>query len=325
MGMDSDLSDIEAEPLTSSEEEQGEAKTTEEQFKKECSSLSQTTFFLGLLNIFATTAIAFGKPQHLWLFYGVKSFVLIPIWWFEVTVRHAAFFWIFDFCWVANMIFGLYMLLSFLNAVPASLQGIMFLIFYSTALGPLAWACLILFNGMVLHSAEKIASIFIHLTPTIVTWTFMAYPEQIEQAWPGRFPGAAYITSKTFPEIYWAGFSFYLAWLLPYSIWLLSVGVYFPSWGFNTVFEDLYKKNKLKKVFNKCGLMHIRTHAFIYLIVHMLGVALSYTWPGFCVLNLGIHFGFGIFVIVSSSWWGAGYYGHLLGQRSIEAPANDQE
>ena len=44
--------------------------------------------------------------------------------------------------------------------------------------GPLALAAILLNNSLVLHELENMASCFIHLTPTLLTWTMRWYPEK---------------------------------------------------------------------------------------------------------------------------------------------------
>jgi len=286
--------------------------------------LSQLTFSLGIFNLIATSWIIGRWPQYLWVFYGVKCFILIPTWWAKVIQRYNGGLWIFDFCWVANLLFGLYMAVSFFGAVTDErYQRSFFLCFYAIALGPLGWACLVLHNGLVLHSVERTASLFIHMTPTVVAWTIVTFPEEMAKTWPGRFPGAQALAEVELLDLYMHGFLAYVCWLALYATWLLSIGVNCDCGGplgkYNTVFDDLYKKHNLADTFTKwTGTSNIRVHASLYLLLHCIACAMAFGWPLVCLRCNWAHLGFGLVLVGCSTWWGAGYYDYLLSRKYMK-------
>merc|ERR1712107_365138 len=110
-----------------------------------------------------------------------------------------------------------------------------FITFYACGLGPLSWACLLLGNGFVFHSIEKISSLFIHITPSLVLWTVTFHNEKLTETWPGRFPTTLEMNTWGKREIFYHGVQFYAVWLLLHSVWLLTHGVTCPQRGLATV------------------------------------------------------------------------------------------
>lgn len=290
----------------------------EEHEKLEEEGLSQASFFFGIVNLVMTSMIIAKIPQHLWVFYGAKCVTLIPIWWGRVIQRHNGGLWILDFCWVANLCFGMYMVTSIFGAVPAWLHIHCFQTFFAVALGPLGWACLVLHNGLVLHSVERTASLFIHMTPTLVAWTLVYYTDEVAEAWPGRFPGRQAIAEINLWTLYSHGFGFYLIWLFLHSVWLLSVGVRCPGAGYSTVFDDLYQKHSLSNIFTEwTGLEGVRCHAALYLLLHCICCSIAFLWPLLCLRCNWAHTGFALWLVGCSTWWGAGYHDFILGKKYI--------
>merc|ERR1719456_2188556 len=113
----------------------------------EAEGLSRITFFAGIVNVVVTTVIFCKWPADLWIFYGIECALFIPLWWFKMTTEMKGVCFILDFCWCTSVIFGLYMLFSYLEMVPTQWQRAAFLVFYSCGLGPMSWACIVLFAG----------------------------------------------------------------------------------------------------------------------------------------------------------------------------------
>ena len=75
-------------------------------------------------------------------------------------------YWVFSFsCLSTNYGFTHSLLPKF------TYTGVLYLIGFGIANGPLGWAAMMLNNAMVFHSLEHMASLFIHAGPPVVTWT----------------------------------------------------------------------------------------------------------------------------------------------------------
>jgi len=243
---------------------------------------SKTSFSLGLINVSATSMILVGLPEYFWLWYCLKCVILIPAWFMAVSKNYAGALFALDYCWVMNISFGVvYTAMIFFDSMPEWFQYNLFLTFWASALGPLGWACLLLQNGLVLHSVERLTSLFIHMSPTVTCWTIMKFNEDVQRLWPGRFPTRHQIATVTFGDLYVRGFGIYIAWWVLHGVWLLAIGVHCPKNGKNTVFDGIYQDNKA--FFKKyTGSDSIRVHASLYLAIHCAAVALSFVWPPLC-------------------------------------------
>jgi len=80
-------------------------------------------------------------------------------------------YFLLDFCYFANTLFLLY-LFVFPNSC------FLFKICFAFTSGPLSWAIALWKNSMVFHSLDKMTSLFIHLTPSLVVWTIRWNPSE---------------------------------------------------------------------------------------------------------------------------------------------------
>jgi len=289
-----------------------EVKATSKKMAAE--GLSQVAFFVGVVNI-AVTGFVLGRyPEYIWVLYVFKVLTYIPAWFIEVTKRFNASLWVLDFCWVSNISLGSYMLLNLLmgERIPAEVQRWAFNWFFATALGPLSWAALALQNGLIFHSIERTASLFIHFTPSMVAWTLRWSPELMTRTWPGHFTEEM-LAMADLGDIYRAGITAYTIWITLHAAWLLSVGVDAPKGGSSTVFGELYEKHQLGQKFEKAfGVKTIRGHAAIYLAIHGACCSICFAWSMLCYRYWIVHTAWCLLVFVSSVWMGAGYYMYIF-------------
>lgn len=182
----------------------------------------------------------------------------------------------------------------------------------ASALGPLSWACLALHNGLVFHSIEKTASLFIHFTPTMVAWTLRWFPDDVSEIWPSRFPRHSLHVAEL-GELYLAGLIPYLLWLVLHALWLITIGVNCPEKGYATVFDGLYVKNKLDAKFTSLfGCSGIRWHAAIYLMIHAITCSFAFVWAVLCYRFFWLHTLWGAALYLAAAWSGAGYYNFVF-------------
>lgn len=292
----------------------GEIEKTQESLKME--GLSQLSFTLGVLNLIFLVFVFAKAPQHIWVVYGLEAVVLIPAWWVQMIKEYNGHFFIVDFCWITNVLGTTYMLLSIPGLIPASFQLFAFQFFYACALGPLSWAAMILHNGMVFHSIEKITSLFIHYLPCVVVYAIVHHSDRVQESWPGRFPTKAEFEETTMLSMYKYGTIFYFTWLFFHGAWLLTIGVDFPKRGWATVFDNLYGRMDLGPKFTKLtGFTTIRGHAATYLGLHCFGCQLSFLWPAWCLRLKALHVFWLVAVLTSSVWSGAGYYDFVFAKK----------
>mmetsp|Transcript_71756 Transcript_71756/g.126668 ORF Transcript_71756/g.126668 Transcript_71756/m.126668 type:complete len:360 (-) Transcript_71756:60-1139(-) len=293
-----------------------EAVDKEGQQLQEQDGLSQMSFFLGVLNVPFLCLVLAWLPDYLWIAYCAETFFLIPAFYVNVRRIYNGALFLLDFCWVGSAFFAFYFLGLMFEVVPMGLREPLFLVFYASALGPLGWACIALHNGLIFHSAQKIASLFIHMSPTFVAWTIVYYPEKLADTWPGRFPNRDALQEIRLSEVYAYGFGAYFVWLVLHGAWLLTDGIHCPERGLNTVFADLYDKRNLAKMFEqRTGLRSLRSHAALYLMIHCFLCALCFVWSVLCFRFVVLHMVFGVVLFLSSAWAGAGYYEYVMARK----------
>lgn len=283
--------------------------------------LSQTSFFAGVVALVIGTSVFWHYPEHFWLLYTLQNMLFIPAWVLTMVRVYNGYLFALDFCWLLNICFTIMMVMLGFDLIPAPLRPTCYLAFFSCAVGPLGWATIILHNGLIFHSIEKMTSIFIHAYPLVTCLAMRLYPERLALAWPGRFPTADEFDAITSYDSVRMAALVYMAWWIPYSLWLLTVGIHQPALGRPTVFNNLYERADLgpKLVAVTGGLATtVRTHAAIYLSLHLALVALSLLWPMACAASLKVHGASVVVTLLSASWAGAGHYDFLFAKKYVQ-------
>jgi hypothetical protein len=155
-----------------------------------------------------------------------------------------------DLCWVMNFLMPVYCCSRALALYApayhplgdgatslASLEagGNAFAVMFALGNGPLGWSVLALGNALVFHDSLQTAVTFIHLTPILFTWCVRWHSAAVDAAWPGLFP------VQEAPDLLLLPALAYLAWWLPYTAWLLLLGIRLPQRGHDTVYEGIRK------------------------------------------------------------------------------------
>lgn len=126
-------------------------------------------FTLGVSNIGLSAFIGGRWPEHYWIWHMVKFPLLFAYRTLQYRLHHWHYF-LFDFCYVANVLFCV-----FCTLMPTSRP--MFLVCFVFANGPLLWAIPTWRNSLVFHSMDKITSLLIHISPAISLWGLTRHGE----------------------------------------------------------------------------------------------------------------------------------------------------
>ncbi|KAI7989959.1 putative membrane protein C776.05 [Camellia lanceoleosa] len=156
--------------------------------------INKVTHFCGVLGFGAFCFILGARPQDIPYVYCLFYFIFVPLRWIYYRFKKWHYY-LLDFCYYANTIF-LIMLLFY----PKNEK--LFMVCFSFAEGPLAWALIVWRCSLVFSSVDKLVSVLIHLLPGIVFFTirwwdpaFFAamHPEGTAQraSWP-------YVESKSY-------------------------------------------------------------------------------------------------------------------------------
>ena len=152
--------------------------------------INKITHLLSVLGFCGFFFLLGASPQHVPIVYCLLYFVFVPLRWIYYRFKKWHYF-LLDFCYYANTIF-----LVFLLYYPTNEK--LFLVCFSFAEGPLAWALIVWRCSLVFSSLDKVVSVFIHLFPGIVFFTIRWWnPETLAAM---RAEGAA-IRRVTWPYV----------------------------------------------------------------------------------------------------------------------------
>lgn len=137
-----------------------QAKKIAKQAEEHERFITKVTYFLGVVG-FGTFCFLLGsRPQDVPYLYCSLFLVMAPLRWIYYRFKKWHYY-LLDFCYYANAIF-IVMILFF------PMHEKLFMICFSFAEGPLAWAIIIWRCSLVFSSFDKIVSVLIHLLPGIV-------------------------------------------------------------------------------------------------------------------------------------------------------------
>ncbi|XP_073007670.1 glycerophosphocholine acyltransferase 1 [Typha latifolia] len=125
--------------------------------------LLKVTHLLGVLGFGAFCFILGARPQDVPYVYCLFYVTFVPLRWIYYRYKKWHYY-LLDFCYYANTFF-LVMLLFF----PKNEK--LFMVCFSFAEGPLAWALIVWRCSLVFSSLDKLVSVLIHLLPGIVFFT----------------------------------------------------------------------------------------------------------------------------------------------------------
>ncbi|KAL3625331.1 glycerophosphocholine acyltransferase [Castilleja foliolosa] len=125
--------------------------------------INKVTHLLGVLGFGGFCFILGSRPQDVRYLYCLFYVIFVPLRWIYYRYKKWHYY-LLDFCYYANTIF-LIMLLCY----PKNEK--LFMVCFSFAEGPLAWALIVWRCSLVFNSMDKIVSVFIHLLPGLVFFT----------------------------------------------------------------------------------------------------------------------------------------------------------
>lgn len=125
--------------------------------------MDKISFTMGVLNISICQYFLFNQPKAFWIWFSV----VIPILMYSRLKhfrRKGWHYFLLDFCY-----FTILSTFVHLYFTPHSL--LLFRIIFIYANGPLTWAIVLWRSSFVFHDYDKITSVYIHILPSILTFT----------------------------------------------------------------------------------------------------------------------------------------------------------
>ncbi|KAL5572416.1 hypothetical protein UlMin_022013 [Ulmus minor] len=125
--------------------------------------INKVTHMMGVLSFGGFCFLLGGRPQDIRYVYCLFYIIFVPLRWIYYRFKKWHYY-LLDFCYYANTIF-----LVDLLFYPRNEK--LFMICFSFAEGPLAWALIVWRCSLVFSSLDKLVSVLIHLLPGIVFFT----------------------------------------------------------------------------------------------------------------------------------------------------------
>ncbi|KMZ69557.1 Integral membrane protein [Zostera marina] len=125
--------------------------------------ITKVTHLVGVLGYGGFCYLLGARPQDIPYVYCFFYVIFVPLRWMYYRYKKWHYY-LLDFCYYANTIF-IVMLLFYPNNEK------FFMVCFSFAEGPLAWAIIVWRCSLVFSSADKIVSVLIHLLPGIAFFT----------------------------------------------------------------------------------------------------------------------------------------------------------
>ncbi|EEF48040.1 conserved hypothetical protein [Ricinus communis] len=176
------------------------------------SFINKVTHLLGVLGFGGFCFLLGARPQDIPYVYCLFFFIFVPLRWIYYRFKKWHYF-LLDFCYYANTIFLVDLLLY-----PKDEK--LFMVCFSFAEGPLAWALIVWRCSLVFSSVDKIVSVLIHLLPGLVFFTIRWWnPATFEAMHPEGTSGRAswpYVEDKSFLFTW-----LFLVPLVAYFLWQL--------------------------------------------------------------------------------------------------------
>mmetsp|Transcript_32193 Transcript_32193/g.96120 ORF Transcript_32193/g.96120 Transcript_32193/m.96120 type:complete len:283 (-) Transcript_32193:263-1111(-) len=248
------------------------------------------------------TSFLVAYPRLFVHWFAFKAVVLLTSRWLTYRIK-GAHYYLLEFCYVA---IGLGVLSTMLFPQNATVHKLVF----ALMAGVLTPATIATRNSFVLHSIDKMTSLFQHLTPTIVAWLMRWHTrhvvpgfDQLSEQQQREFASAGFATLTLAPLAVWA------AWAAAYYVWVFVVNDKKVSErGYATMFQ-LQTKNK-DSAYAKFILGRPTKHQryAMYMASHgamcLLGMLLNNLTFHSCIL----HSIYVLSVLFVSVWNGANYY-----------------
>ncbi|GAA0158597.1 hypothetical protein Leryth_009152 [Lithospermum erythrorhizon] len=265
-----------------------------------------------LLSVFGFGAFCFllgARPQDIRYVYCLFYVIFVPLRWIYYRYKKWHYY-LLDFCYYANTMFIIQILFYPKNEK-------FFMICFSFAEGPLAWALIVWRCSLVFSSADKIVSVFIHLLPGLVFFTIRwwdpVYFEAMHPVGTAKRASWPYVESKAnlWTWLFLVPLVAYMLWQLVYFLIVdvLRRQRFLRDPEVMTSYRELSKKaQKANNAWWRLsGLLGEQNRLFMYIMLQALFTiaTISLTVPIFLSYELDV-----IFQIlkVSATIWNGGNF-----------------
>jgi hypothetical protein len=265
----------------------------------------QFTFTVSIINILGA---AFGigvVPHYFYLWHTFTMVVLLTRrWWhFRLQGHH---YYLYDFCYWGNYLSVVYCCFARENTT-------MMHIWFMSANGPLAGAVVAFSQGFVFHSASHMTSLFIHMSPMLLSWAVRWYPGP----WKVCENPPSCDDVSVFHLLRVSYLYFYLVWVVLYYGWVYVVMERrIQERGYETLFEWVVNQKPmafLRTVSSNILIQkatYMAVHAAFAFVMMCLAVIMFFSWH-FHTLSV-------VAIICIAAYNSSGYYFAVFAKRYVD-------
>eukprot|EP01025_Chloroclados_australasicus_P042845 TRINITY_DN4557_c0_g1_i11.p1 TRINITY_DN4557_c0_g1~~TRINITY_DN4557_c0_g1_i11.p1 ORF type:complete len:400 (+),score=20.55 TRINITY_DN4557_c0_g1_i11:114-1202(+) len=259
------------------------------------------SFVIGIALVWISAYQLGSEKQSFYKLYIVLSIVLFGARFVSYRMARTHYY-MFDMCYFANL--GMVIVLwKFPNPLLMKIT-------FAYNAGPMAWSIIAMRNSLVLHSMDKIITLFMHWYPAVVSWTQRWYPNNLAGVNP-MDQKASFFELGVLP-------------LFPYIVWLLfyylKLFVFsadkIQQRGYDTVYHWMLQNEKhpMSKVVLK---YKQQLQPIVYLGIHGLLCWVSFLLTYVFYHSYWAHTIFLVLLSLSATWNGANYYFEVFAHRYI--------
>ncbi|KAG0262660.1 hypothetical protein DFQ27_002224 [Actinomortierella ambigua] len=260
--------------------------------------IDKVAFTLGMMECCMTPWLVATFPEWIPTVHTIQTVILVMGRYF-IYKRKSWHYFLIDMCYFVNAA-----VLLFMYAFPQS--SLLFGAIWLLCNGPLAFAIIAWRNSLVLHSLDRVTSVFIHLSPPITLYTIRwLYPDPHFE----RFPALRNLDSLPIGKTLGAAIGLYLTWQ---TVYYLLVVVHY---------REKVKAGKRVTSYSwllsdpKAGAISKAAHTFgeKYSILTFMAMQLVYTvltcfLAFFTYASFKLNTAFLVTMFLACVWNGANYY-----------------
>ena len=262
-------------------------------------------YTVGVMNLAVTPYILGALPHFYYLWYTPKAVVLVALrWWdFRTKGRH---YLLYDFCYFANAVVMLYV--WFQPNDPKLFQTVFML-----SNGPLAWATIAFNHSLIFHSYPHITSLFIHISPMLLTYGLRWSPPSAAFAVCPADTSEQQCAAISILELASSGiWPFYIIWIIGYYVWVFGLlRRRIERRGYSTLYDRVATDGG---PFSKILRLVPDTSSYfwlkrgVYMLVHLTFGSLTIVLASLFWSNQAAHTTFALSLLCASAWNAAGFY-----------------
>ena len=276
-------------------------------------------YTIGVCNVLFMVFIIARVPWNYFIMHFIMSIVLL-LWRFVRFRKRNWELYLTDFCYFTTYFSWLCTILAFLRIYGGYESQLTpyrnFLVrgFFTLVNGPLAWSILIFGNNLVFHDIDQTTSVFIHLSPALLTWCirwgggygpsviwthwkglYEICPDSLLDTEVGRIEADSCISKLWCGNVCDASISeFMIPGLIVWMVWAVSyyviVIVLLRNWRIKkskeTLFDFVMSRKNMTTTFIKYFPKHIQP--LVYMFTHLMttvifGVISTVFWHSFII------------------------------------------